>query len=67
MVYKFIAEGTIEEKIQELQEEKKHLLGQIIDIDSIQNNKIEINFLSLKDAMLKVAENYNKLKIRVEL
>tara|TARA_B100001013_G_scaffold201679_1_gene122175 strand:- start:1601 stop:2497 length:897 start_codon:yes stop_codon:yes gene_type:complete len=31
------------------------------------NNKIEINFLSLKDAMLKVAENYNKLKIRVEL
>ena len=33
-VYKLITSGTIEEKIQELQESKKQLLAEIIDIDT---------------------------------
>jgi len=34
MVYKFISEGTIEEKIQDLQDSKRQLLHQIIELDS---------------------------------
>ncbi len=41
MVYKLIAQGTIEEKIQQLQETKRQLLGEIIDIDSIDEKKID--------------------------
>lgn len=34
IVYKLISEGSIEEKIQDLQEQKRQLLSEIIDIDS---------------------------------
>ena len=30
-VYRLITKGTIEEKIQELQEQKKHLVSQVLD------------------------------------
>ena len=43
IVYKFIAKDTLEEKIQDLQEEKKALISQIIDIDSISENKINLD------------------------
>jgi superfamily II DNA or RNA helicase len=42
-VYKFIAEGTIEEKIQDLQGQKKQLLAQIIDIDSAEEKAINLD------------------------
>ena len=42
-VYKFIAEGTIEEKIQNLQGEKKKLLAQVIDIDSVEEKSINLD------------------------
>ena len=45
IVYKMIAEGTIEEKIQLLQEEKKALLAQVIDIDGIDEKNIDIEAL----------------------
>lgn len=45
IVYKFITEGTIEEKIQELQDQKRELLAEIIDIDSLENKKIDFNEL----------------------
>ena len=42
-VYKFIAAGTIEEKIQELQSHKKQLLTQIIDIDNAEEKTINLD------------------------
>jgi superfamily II DNA or RNA helicase len=45
IVYKLITEGTIEEKIYDLQEQKKTLLGEIIDIDSVSEKKIDIKEL----------------------
>jgi superfamily II DNA or RNA helicase len=45
IVYKFITEGTVEEKIQDLQEEKKSLLSQIIDIDSVQEKSVDVDEL----------------------
>jgi len=42
MVYKLIAEGTIESKIQDMQNEKKALLAQIVDIDTVADNKIDV-------------------------
>ncbi len=42
-VYKFIAEGTIEEKIQELQSQKKQLITQIIDIDNLEEKTINLD------------------------
>lgn len=44
-VYKLITEDTVEEKIQLLQEEKRQLLGEIIDIDTLQEKKIDISEL----------------------
>ncbi|MEK9656884.1 MAG: DEAD/DEAH box helicase [bacterium] len=43
IVYKFITEGTIEEKIQSLQEEKKALLSQIVEIDSLEAKKVNLS------------------------
>ena len=40
-----ISEGTIEEKIQQLQESKRELLSQIIDIDSAEEKKIDFEEL----------------------
>lgn len=45
IVYKMISEGTIEEKIQQLQESKRELLSQIIDIDSAEEKKIDFEEL----------------------
>lgn len=45
IVYKMITKGTIEEKIQELQEEKRQLLAQIIDDDSQTEKIIDIQAL----------------------
>ncbi|HAR63762.1 MAG TPA: hypothetical protein DF296_04715 [Candidatus Margulisbacteria bacterium] len=45
IVYKLITEGTIEEKIQELQEQKRQLLAEIIDIDSLEDKKIDFSEL----------------------
>lgn len=42
MVYKMIAEGTIESKIQDMQNEKKALLAQIVDIDTVADQKIDV-------------------------
>jgi len=42
-VYKLIAEGTIEEKIAELQETKRELLASVIDIDSINEKQIDLD------------------------
>ncbi|RAP33903.1 hypothetical protein DID80_07775 [Candidatus Marinamargulisbacteria bacterium SCGC AAA071-K20] len=50
MVYKFIAKGTLEEKIQELQAEKRKLLTQIVDIDSVDDK--QINFNEIKELIL---------------
>jgi non-specific serine/threonine protein kinase len=41
IVYKLITEGTIEEKIQLLQESKKALLAQIVDIDTMAEKAID--------------------------
>ncbi len=49
-VYKLITSGTIEEKIQELQESKKQLLSEIIDIDSAEEKAL--NFDEIKDLLL---------------
>ena len=50
IVYKFISEGTIEEKIQTMQDEKKALLSQIVDIDSLEQEKV--NFDEIKTLLL---------------
>lgn len=50
IVYKLITEGTVEEKIQQLQHEKRQLLGQIIDIDSVSDKKVD--FEALKEILL---------------
>lgn len=42
VVYKCIAEGTIEEKIQQLQEEKKALLSQLVDVDNLTERTIDV-------------------------
>ena len=44
-VYKFIAKGTVEEKIQLLQKEKKELLGRLIDLDHDLDEKLDIDQL----------------------
>ena len=54
IVYKFITEGTVEEKIQQLQEEKKALLSQIVEIDSLEARDVnidEIKSLIMDDAL----------------
>ena len=43
IVYKLYTENTIEEKILELQQEKQSLISEIIDIDSIEKEKINIS------------------------
>ncbi|MBT5856331.1 DEAD/DEAH box helicase family protein [bacterium] len=43
MVYKLITEGTIEEKIQTLQEQKKQLIAEIIDIDSAEGKSLDFS------------------------
>lgn len=45
IVYKFITQGTIEEKIQALQDSKRALLSQIIDIDALDEKRIEFKDL----------------------
>jgi superfamily II DNA or RNA helicase len=45
-VYKLIAKGTIEDKIHELQEEKKQLLSSLVDIDSSLENNINMEEVS---------------------
>jgi len=42
-VYKLIAEGTIEEKIALLQEQKRELLAHLIDIDSLAEKDIQFD------------------------
>jgi non-specific serine/threonine protein kinase len=49
-VYKLITTGTIEEKIQDLQESKKQLLSEIIDIDSAEDKAL--NFDEIKKLLL---------------
>ena len=49
-VYKLITSGTIEEKIQDLQESKKQLLSEIIDIDSAEEKAL--NFDEIKNLLL---------------
>lgn len=49
IVYKFITEGTIEEKIQELQEQKKQLLSEIIEVDNLEEKNI--NFDEIKSLL----------------
>lgn len=50
IVYKFITSGTIEEKIQTLQESKRELLEKIIDIDSAAEKSL--NFDDIKSLLL---------------
>ena len=50
IVYKLITSGTIEEKIQELQESKKQLLAEIIDIDTAAEKSL--NFDEIKNLLL---------------
>ena len=50
IVYKLITSGTIEEKIQELQESKKQLLAEIIDIDTATEKSL--NFDEIKNLLL---------------
>lgn len=45
IVYKFIATGTIEEQIEQLQGEKRALLAQLVDIDSADEKAISIEDL----------------------
>jgi SNF2 family DNA or RNA helicase len=45
IVYKLITEGTIEDKIQELQAKKRTLLAEMIDIDSMEDKEINIDEL----------------------
>jgi superfamily II DNA or RNA helicase len=49
-VYKLITKGTIEEKIQELQESKKQLLAEIIDIDTAAEKSL--NFDEIKTLLM---------------
>jgi SNF2 family DNA or RNA helicase len=49
-VYKLITTGTIEEKIQELQDSKKQLLAEIIDIDTAAEKSL--NFDEIKTLLL---------------
>ena len=42
-VYKLICAGTIEEKINQLQNEKKQLLSEIVDIDSSSEKKLDFD------------------------
>ncbi|RAP24824.1 hypothetical protein DID73_00720 [Candidatus Marinamargulisbacteria bacterium SCGC AG-343-K17] len=49
-VYKLITTGTIEEKIQELQESKKQLLAEIIDIDTAAEKSL--NFDEIKNLLM---------------
>ncbi len=46
IVYKLITEGTIEEKIAELQESKRALLSQVIDIDTLSEKAIDFKELA---------------------
>jgi superfamily II DNA or RNA helicase len=46
IVYKIITEGTIEEKILDLQNQKKSLLAEIVDIDSVVDKKIDMDELT---------------------
>lgn len=50
IVYKLITSGTIEEKIQNLQESKRQLLSEIIDIDSAEEKSL--NFDEIKQLLL---------------
>jgi SNF2 family DNA or RNA helicase len=50
IVYKFITRGTIEEKIQELQESKRQLLSELIDIDSAAEKSL--NFDEIRSLLL---------------
>ncbi|MGA0242244.1 MAG: DEAD/DEAH box helicase [Candidatus Marinamargulisbacteria bacterium] len=50
IVYKLITSGTIEEKIQALQESKKQLLSEIIDIDTASEKAL--NFDEIKNLLL---------------
>ena len=43
IVYKFICEGTIEETIQTLQDEKRQLLNEIVDVDGISEKNIDLD------------------------
>lgn len=43
IIYKLITEGTIEEKILELQEEKRNLLNQIVNADSATEKTIDMH------------------------
>ena len=43
IVYKMIAQGTIEEKIQELQQAKRELFAQVIDVDGIDEKSINLD------------------------
>lgn len=43
IVYKLICAGTIEEKINQLQNEKKQLLSEIVDIDSSSEKKLDFD------------------------
>jgi len=45
IVYKLITEGSIEEKIQTLQQNKREMLSEMIDIDSIEDKKIDVDEL----------------------
>jgi superfamily II DNA or RNA helicase len=45
IVYKIIAKGTIEEKINELQEQKKALVSEMINTDKLEDQKIDIDSL----------------------
>lgn len=45
IVYKLITEGSIEEKIQTLQQSKRDMLAEMIDIDSIEDKKIDVDEL----------------------
>ena len=45
-VYKLIAEGTIEDKIYELQEEKKNLLSSLIDVEGALEKNINLSEVS---------------------
>lgn len=46
-VYKLIAQGTIEEKIQELQDQKRALYSELIDIDSLADKQINLDELKV--------------------
>jgi SNF2 family DNA or RNA helicase len=45
IVYKLITEGSIEEKIQTLQQSKRDMLAEMIDIDNMEDKKIDVDEL----------------------